>query len=169
VANMTELVLPSAHPIQQPKWQIDRFSSFFKAHGIIPYSLLRIVFPQNCPFPWGSGPPSQTRFLRLIQAQKPNGISIGSAVFAQMIAEFPYTLQWDTLSPLKVPLKFPRPTQVLNPNGISIGSAVSAALTSVTDRLTKQQTDHVTRSVTTGCIYIRSTAMWPKSDVTVPA
>jgi len=47
---------------------------------------------------------------------------------------------------------FPGPTQVTNPNGISIGSAVFAGLTSVTDR----PTDHATRSVTIGRIYVRS-------------
>ena len=51
-----------------------------------------------------------------------------------------------------------RPALVHNPNGISIGSAVFAGLTTVTDR----QTDHATRSVTTGRIYVRSTAMRPK-------
>jgi len=76
-----------------------------------------------------------------------NGISIDSAVFAQMIVECPYTLQWDAHFPLKItpshggyepPLNtwFTGPIPVLNPNGISIGSAVSAGLTSVTDRQT---------------------------------
>jgi len=44
---------------------------------------------------------------------------------------------------------------ILNPNGISIGLAIFARLTTVTDR----QTDHATRSVTIGRIYVRSTAM----------
>jgi len=48
-------------------------------------------------------------------------------------------------------------TQVPNPNSISIGAAVFAGLASVTDRLT----DHATRSVTVGRIYVRSTAMQP--------
>jgi len=52
----------------------------------------------------------------------------------------------------------PGPTQVLNPNGSSIGAAVFAGLTSVTDR----PTDHATRSVRIGRIYVRSTAMRPK-------
>jgi len=56
---------------------------------------------------------------------------------------------------------FPGYIRVLNPNGISIGSAVFAGLTSVTDRqtdsLTNRPTDHATRSVTTDCIYVRST------------
>jgi len=30
------------------------------------------------------------------------GISLGSAVFAQMTAECPYTLQWDAPFPLKI-------------------------------------------------------------------
>ena len=52
------------------------------------------------------------------------------------------------------------PTRVLNnPNGISIGAAVFAGLTNVTDR----PTDHATRSVTIGCIYVRTTAMWPNN------
>ena len=49
-----------------------------------------------------SGPPSNTCFLGPIRAHNPNGISIGSAVFAQMTAECPYTLQWDAPSPLKI-------------------------------------------------------------------
>ena len=71
----------------------------------------------------------------------PNGITIGSAVFAQVTAECPYTLQWAILPPSKLPLtmgiwtplntRFPGPTGVLNRNGISSGSAVFAALTTV--------------------------------------
>jgi len=82
-----------------------------------------------------------------IRGHNPNGLSIGSAVFAQMTADCPYTLQWNVHSPLKIaPLHegsglpsntwFLGPTQVLNPNGISIGAAVFAGLTSVTDRQT---------------------------------
>ena len=108
--------------------------------------------------------PSNTWFLGPIQAHKPNGISISSAVFAQLTAECPYTLVWDALFPQNCPFPwgiwtpsntwFPAPTQVLNPNGIVIGSAVFVGLTSVTDRQTE---DHATRSVTTGRIYVRST------------
>jgi len=54
---------------------------------------------------------------------------------------------------------FPGPTQVLNPKGSSIGAAVFAGLTSVTDR----PTDHATRSVRIGRIYVRSTAMRPNN------
>jgi len=39
-----------------------------------------------------------------IRAHNPNAILIGSAVFAQMTAECPYTLQWDAYFPSKFPL-----------------------------------------------------------------
>jgi len=58
---------------------------------------------------------------------------------------------------------FPGPTRALNPKGILISLAISAGLTIATDRQTDRQTDrHATLSVTTGRIYERSTAMWPK-------
>jgi len=41
-------------------------------------------------------------------------------------------------------------TRVLNPNGISIGAAMFAGFTCVTDR----PTNHATRSVTVGRIYL---------------
>jgi len=56
--------------------------------------------------------------------------------------------------------RFLGPIQAHNPNGISIGSAFFAGLTSVTGR----QTDHATRSVTIGHIYLRSTAIRPNND-----
>ena len=100
-----------------------------------------------------AGPPSNTRFRGRIRAHNPNGISIGSAVFAQMTAECPYTLQWRAPLPLKIAPShgdldpgnhvltwFPAPTRVSNPNGISIGAAVFAGLTNVTDRQTDRQT-----------------------------
>ena len=61
---------------------------------------------------------------------------------------------------------FPGPTRVLNPSGIWIGSAIFARHTSVTDRLTDRPTDHATRSVTIGRIYVRSTAMRPNNNIT---
>jgi len=60
-------------------------------------------FSPNFPFPRGMWtPPSNTWFLGPLQAHKPNGISISSAVFAQMSTEFPCTLQWDAPFPLKI-------------------------------------------------------------------
>jgi len=90
-------------------------------------------------------------FLLPTEVHNSNGKSIGSAVYAQMAAECPYTLQWDAPSPLKIaPFRvgiwtpsntwFPGPTRVHNRNSISIGSAVFAGLTSVTDQQTSGQT-----------------------------
>jgi len=59
---------------------------------------------------------------------------------------------------------FPGPTRLLNPNGSSIAVAVLAGLTSVTDRHTDRPTDHTTRSVRIGRIYVRSTAMQPNNN-----
>ena len=110
--------------------------------------------------------PHLTRFLGTIGAHNPNGILIGSAVFAQMTVECPYTLQWDCPLPPKLPLPmgdldphlipgtwFPGPTRVLNPNGISFSRF--CRLTSVTDR----STDYTIQLVTIDRIYVRSTAM----------
>jgi len=47
-----------------------------------PYFAMGHSFPQNCPFPWGIWTPSNTWFLEPTQAQNPNGILIGSDVFA---------------------------------------------------------------------------------------
>ena len=62
-----------------------------------------------------------TRFLEPIRAHNPNSISIGSAIFAHMTIECPYTLQWDV--PF-LPQNCPSP------------SAIFAGLTSVTNRPT---------------------------------
>jgi len=54
LANTTELVFPSAHPSQQPKWQIDWFYLFCTAHSRKSLcSTMSNPFPQNCPFSWG--------------------------------------------------------------------------------------------------------------------
>ena len=74
-----------------------------------------------------------------IGAHNPNGILIGSAVFAQLTAECPYSLQWDAPFPLKIASShggIRTPIIMLpwgRPNGISIGSTVFAGLTNVTD------------------------------------
>ena len=102
--------------------------------------------PSNTMIPWAQPP---------TRAHNSNGISIGSAVFAQLTAECPSTLQWDAPFPSKLPLLmgnldphltqwFPGTTRVLKPSGISIGSAVFAGLTSVTDRQTDKPTDRPT-------------------------
>jgi len=51
-----------------------------------------------------SGPPSNAWCFGPMRAHNPNGTSIGSAVFAQMTAERPYTLHWFARFPLKIAL-----------------------------------------------------------------
>jgi len=117
------------------------------------------------------GLPSNTWFVEPIWAHNPNGILIGSAVFAQMTVECPYTLQWDAPFPPKIipspggsgPSSntwFPGLTWVLTPNSTSIGASVFAGLTGVTD----WQTDHATRLVTIGHIYVCSSEMQPNNN-----
>jgi len=102
-----------------------------------------------------------------IQVQIANGISIGSAVFAQLTAVSPYTLQWTTLSPPQnCPFPwgiwppsntgFLGPIQAHNPNGISIGSAVFAP------HYCERQTDRP-RYLVCNDRPLRCTAMWPKN------
>ena len=93
-------------------------------------------FPQNCPFSWGSGfwTPSNSWSLGPFWSQNPNGITIGSALFAQVTAECSYTLQWVPLSPknclfpweIWTPSNtwFLGPIRTHNRNGVSIGSPV---------------------------------------------
>jgi len=58
-----------------------------------PYTLQWAPLSQNYPFPWGTWTPipSNLWFLGPVQAHKPNGITIGSAIFAQW-PQCPYTL-----------------------------------------------------------------------------
>jgi len=120
-------------------------------HSGTPFSPVKIA-----PSHGGSGSPSNTWFLGPTRVLNPNGISIGSAVFVQMTAECPYTLQLDAPFPLKIagtplsPSKWPLPMEDLDPHLIHgslgppefstkrhlDGSAVFAGRTSVTDRQT---------------------------------
>ena len=92
--------------VHNPKRQIDQFSRFCTAHGRKSlYFTMGAPFPQNCPFPWGSLiHESNTWFPGRTTVLNPNHNLIGSAVFAQMTVECPYTLQWDSPSSLKLPL-----------------------------------------------------------------
>jgi len=56
--------------------------------------------------------PPNTSFLESTQVQIPNGILIGSAVFAQLTTECPHTLQWATPSPLKIGCHHPHPIAI---------------------------------------------------------
>ena len=69
-------------------------------------------------------------FLRPIRAHNPNGIPIGSAVFAQTTVECPYTSQWDAHSPPKI---CPFPWGIWNRGVVYIG--IYALPKSVPDQL----------------------------------
>jgi len=96
--------------------------------------------------------------LEPVRVCTPNSISIGSAIFAQLTAEGPYTLQWTAPSPSTLsmggsgPLSnswFLWPTWVHVPNGICIGSAVL-----VLDR--DRQTDRPRYSVCNNRLHLRA-------------
>jgi len=75
-----------AHPRPQSKQHLDQFSRFCTddPRVFLYFTMVRPFppSPQNCPFPWGSGSPSNTWFFRPTQVLNPNGISIASAVSA---------------------------------------------------------------------------------------
>jgi len=93
--------------------------------------------------------PSNTRFLGSTRLSIPNGISISSAVFAQLTTESLF-FTVDRSSPLKITpspwilarifASFLGPIRIHNPNDITIGSAVFAGITIVTNRPTDRQT-----------------------------
>jgi len=67
-----------ANPSPQPKWHLDRFSYIH----IGAFTMGRPFPLKIAPSHGGSGPPSNTWFLGPTRVHNPNGISIGSAVFA---------------------------------------------------------------------------------------
>jgi len=106
IANTIELVLPSAQPNPQPKRQSDRFSRFCTAHGRKSlYFTMGDTSPKIAHSHGGSGLPSNTQFLWPIQAHKPNGISIGSSVFAQMTAVSLYFTMGRPFPPQNCPFR----------------------------------------------------------------
>jgi len=105
------------------------------------------AYPSKVDLWWGILTQSNTLFLGPTQVFIPNGISISSAIFAQLMAECPNTSQWAVTSPKqKLPNTlegsappsnkwFLGPT-LLSPNGTSTASAVFAGPTNVTNRQT---------------------------------
>ena len=100
-------------------------------------------------------PVCNTSFPGPIRVRSPNGILIGSAIFAELTAlssGMPMHVlsskncrfAWGELDPPSN-TRFLGTTRAHNPTGISIGSAVFAGLTTLTD--------HATRSVTVGRMY----------------
>ena len=96
---------------------------------------------QKVPFPWGNLHSNIIMVLGPTRRSIPNCTSIGSAVFAQLTVESPYTLQWAAPFPIKIAPScgqiwtqsntwFLGATRVHIQNGIFIGSAVSAGFSS---------------------------------------
>jgi len=162
LANTIELVLPSAHPSTQLKRQIDWFSQFLHSSWQILYN--GYPFPPKLPLSIGIWTPHLTHdCLGPSEPTTQMASLLVKSFLRRWLQSVPMLYNGTPLSPSKLPLPmrgsalpsniwFPVLTRVLIPNGISIGSAVFAGLTSMTDRLT----NHATRSVTTGHIYVRS-------------
>ena len=123
--------------------------------------------PSKLPLSMGkSGSPSNAWFHWPTQVLNTNGISIGSAVFAEFTTECPYTLQWDSHFPIKGS-KLSLPMGDLDPHLIrgSLGppeSTTQTASQSVQPFLqgwlvwqTDRPIDHATRSVTIDHIYVQ--------------
>jgi len=88
-------MLPWAYPSSYLKWHLGRLRrSLYFTIGSPPLPL-KIAFMHG-----GSRPPSNACFFGLSPLHIPNGISISSAVFAQLTTESCYTLQWAACLPL---------------------------------------------------------------------
>ena len=99
-------MLPSAHRSPQPKRHLHRFGHFCTGQGRVSSGIPgHVLSPKSCIFAWEIWTPSNAWFLEPTRVQILNGISIGSAVFAQITTKCRYTLHRATSSPpLKLPL-----------------------------------------------------------------
>ena len=165
---------PWAHPrlpSPQPKWHLDQFSHFLHGlqQGVVGH-VSACLSSSKLPFPMGIWTLSNTWFFGSTQISIPNGMSISSAVFAQLLtADNPYALQWGAPSPKNCPFPwgiripsntwFLGPIQLHNPNVILTGSAVFAWLTS---HDCDKQTDRRRYSVCNNSHILSSMEMWPK-------
>jgi len=146
LANMIELVLPTAHPSQQPKREIDWFNPLAQLTADSLYTLQRV------PLSLGTSEPKTQAASRSVQPL--------SHRWPQSV---PILYNGTPLPPQK---KLPLPMKGSGPHLIhgSLGSPEFSPkwhlnrfshfcrLTSVTDQLT----DHATRLVTIDCIYVCS-------------
>jgi len=92
LANMIERVISSAYPSRQPKRQIGRSSHFCTAHGRASSGIpAGMSFPliNKRPLRIGIWAPYRTCFVEPNRVYNTNGISIGSAVHAQLAADSP--------------------------------------------------------------------------------
>jgi len=99
---MIELVLPSAHRVHNLNGKSTDSAISVQLMAESPHTLQwATLSPKIAPSDGGSGPHLIHDSLR--RAENPNGITIGSAVIAQVTADCPYTLQWAPLSPKIAP------------------------------------------------------------------
>jgi len=158
----------SAHSSPQPKWHLDRFSRFCTAHDRVSlcFTTGRSIPPYNYPFPRGSGPQNTILSANSSPQPKCHLDRFSRSCTDDHRASLYFTTGRPSPSKLPLPMGgcgppsntwFFGPTRVPNPNGISTASTVLAGLTGVTDQHTDRLTDHTTRCITTGHIYVRST------------
>jgi len=81
----------------QTSWSVQPF--LHSSRQSVPILYNGALSPQHCPFPWGIWHPSNTWFRGPVRAYNPYDSSIGSAIYAQLTVECPYTLQWVAPSP----------------------------------------------------------------------
>ena len=85
IAHLPHLIRASlGYPNPQRKRYLDWFSRVWTADRSVSlyFTMGRPILPQNCPFPRGIWTPSNTWFIGRTRVHNPNGILIGSAVFA---------------------------------------------------------------------------------------
>jgi len=84
-------VITWALPCPQPKQHVDLLAIFAQMTTMAAPSL-----PQNWPFAWGCWPPTNTWFRESTWVLNPNGISIGSAIFAGLTTVTDWQTDWQT-------------------------------------------------------------------------
>jgi len=136
-----------------------------------PYTLQWVPLLPKLPFPTGDlDPIYNTWFLGSSQLSFPNGILIGSAVFAHLTAECPYTLQLAIPSPSKLPPPvvgsgYPSNTRFLGPSESSAQTAFRAVSRFCRAHYCDRPTDRPRYSVgNSRPLRIRSTAMRPNNN-----
>jgi len=143
-------------------------STIFAQLTAVSSGMPEYAFPLKLSLHMGSsGPLSTTWFLEPTRTHNPNGITICSAVFAQITAERPYALQRAALSPLKMapshrgsgPHLICGTLGPYEPTTQTASGSVQSFLQSSWMWQTDRWTDHDTRSVTT---VVGPTAMRPK-------
>jgi len=144
-------MIPRAIPRLQSKRYDNPFSRFRTGDRRVSlYFVWAPLSPKIVPSHGGIWTPSKTWFLEPIRAHKANGISIGSAVFAQMTEKSVPILYNGTPLP---PQNCPFPWGIWTPSntwlpGPTQSSIRFSRLCRECDRPTDRPTDHATWSVT---------------------